>query len=94
MYQPHQQLDEAIVLSFLLIHQYALLCTDEDFSFLDTYRDRSDDEDESDNERSQMSSKKDDDFSFLDTYRKIGAMMRIRVTATILIRIPLLRYPR
>eukprot|EP00574_Skeletonema_japonicum_P001218 CAMPEP_0201739072 /NCGR_PEP_ID=MMETSP0593-20130828/45583_1 /ASSEMBLY_ACC=CAM_ASM_000672 /TAXON_ID=267983 /ORGANISM="Skeletonema japonicum, Strain CCMP2506" /LENGTH=152 /DNA_ID=CAMNT_0048233313 /DNA_START=42 /DNA_END=497 /DNA_ORIENTATION=+ len=42
---------------------------DEDFSFLDTYRDRSDDEDESDNERSQMSSKKDDDFSFLDTYR-------------------------
>jgi len=40
---------------------------DDDFSFLDTYRDRSDDEDESDNERSQMSSKKDDDFSFLDT---------------------------
>ena len=40
---------------------------DDDFSLLDTYRDRNDDEDESDNERSQMSSKKDDDFSFLDT---------------------------
>ena len=40
------------------------------FSFLGTYQeDRSDGEDESDNERSHMSSKKDFDFSFIGTYR-------------------------
>mmetsp|Transcript_12008 Transcript_12008/g.19841 ORF Transcript_12008/g.19841 Transcript_12008/m.19841 type:complete len:438 (-) Transcript_12008:41-1354(-) len=40
---------------------------DDEFSFLETYQeDRSNGEDESDNERSQMSSKEDDDFSILE----------------------------
>jgi len=38
---------------------------DDEFSFLDTYRDRSDGEDESENERSHMSL-----FSFLGTYQE------------------------
>ena len=38
---------------------------DDGFSFLDTYRDRSNGGDESENERSHVSSKKDFDFSFI-----------------------------
>ena len=57
---------------------------DDDFSFLDTYRDRSNGGDESENERSHVSSKKDFDFSFIG-YREIGSMMRMRLTVTILI---------
>ena len=55
---------------------------DDGFSFLDTYRDRSNGGDEGENERSHVSSKKDFDFSFIG-YREIGSMMRVTVAILI-----------